>query len=78
MSTNTMQPSSAIDLCSDCRLDPCACSYIAKLRPAGELAHLREAALELRECRRIRTADRLARDPVQDRSSHITERSSCV
>jgi hypothetical protein len=46
MSTNTMQPSSAIDLCSDCRLDPCACSYIAKLRPAGELAHLREAALE--------------------------------
>lgn len=32
------------DLCRDCDLDPCACSYITDLRPDGTLAHLRQLA----------------------------------
>lgn len=34
-----------VDPCKRCGLDPCPCVYIAKLRPDGELTHLRDAAL---------------------------------
>lgn len=35
-----------VEPCRRCALWPCACVYIAKLRPEGELAHLRPAALD--------------------------------
>jgi len=31
--------------CDWCGYGPCACSYIRKLRPGGELGHMREVAL---------------------------------
>jgi hypothetical protein len=46
MSTKKTLPSSRAESCVGCQFDPCACSYIAKLRLDGELAHLREAAIE--------------------------------
>jgi hypothetical protein len=47
MSTR-MTPSSLVLLvkpCEVCGMGPCACSYVAKLRPEGSLSHLRDAAL---------------------------------
>jgi len=32
--------------CSRCELWPCACSHIVKLAEGGELAHLRQAAID--------------------------------
>lgn len=44
MTTSTSSAAVA-SLCQRCGLDPCACAYIAKLRPGAELGHLRDAAL---------------------------------
>jgi hypothetical protein len=34
-----------VEPCGRCELWPCACDYIRRLRPTGDLAHLREVAL---------------------------------
>jgi hypothetical protein len=39
-------PMQLVDPCGRCHLWPCACEYIRRLRPTGDLAHLRQAALK--------------------------------
>jgi hypothetical protein len=34
-----------VEQCGQCHLCPCACDYISRLRPTGDLAHLRDVAL---------------------------------
>jgi hypothetical protein len=36
---------SLVEECQKCYLWPCACGYLRRLRPTGDLAHLREIAL---------------------------------